>query len=82
MTPSPGTIGRKAAAILRALRGRIRHNGQCSHFESGKRAVRICEIFITDDKDIYSYTSGAVKVRSRVLIHVIHDTGGTLGRQV
>jgi hypothetical protein len=24
MTPSPGTIGRKAAAILRALRGRIR----------------------------------------------------------
>jgi hypothetical protein len=61
MTPSPGTIGRKAAAILRACEDGF-VNGQCSHFEPGKRAVRICKIFINDDKDKYSYTSGAAKV--------------------
>jgi hypothetical protein len=35
--------------------------GNARIFEPGKRAVRICEIFITDDKDIYSYTSGVLQ---------------------
>jgi hypothetical protein len=61
MTPSPGAIVRKAAAILRAWRGRIRQRAMLAFRNPGKRAVRICEIFITDDKDIYSYTSGVLQ---------------------
>jgi hypothetical protein len=61
MTPSPGTIVRKAAAILRALRGRVRQRAMLAFRKPEKRAVRICEIFITDDKDIYSYTSGVLQ---------------------
>lgn len=47
-----GPIVRKAAAILRALRGRIRQRAMLAFRKPEKRAVRICEIFITDDKDI------------------------------
>jgi len=56
-----GPIVRKAAAILRALRGRIRQRAMLAFRKPEKRAVRICEIFITDDKDIYSYTSGVLQ---------------------
>jgi hypothetical protein len=41
----------------------IRHNGQCSHFENPENAPSgYAKYFITDDKDIYSYTSGVAKV--------------------
>lgn len=37
---------------MRALRGRIRQRAMLAFRKPEKRAVRICEIFITDDKDI------------------------------
>jgi hypothetical protein len=52
-----GPIVRKAAAILRTLRGRVRQRAMLAFRKPEKRAVRIC----ADDKDIYSYTSGVLQ---------------------
>jgi hypothetical protein len=61
MTPSPGTIVRKAAAILRTTRAHSSTGNARISKNPGNAPSGYAKYSSPDDKDIYSYTSGVLQ---------------------